>query len=129
MNRKNTRFSQISHSLSQPLVILLAIAVILLTWQTITPAQINQSDLRVSRLESELLSLRNRMSQLEAAIGRTSQPSGGGSLSAPSLPSPAVDAYPTPAMFDRLATLVIELRERVNTIDARLREVEKQSGG
>lgn len=104
---------------------LLVVAVILLLWQTATPAQLSQSDLRVSRLESELLSLRNRMSQLEAAIGRTSPPASSGTLSAPSLPSPAVDAYPTPAMFDRLATLVIELRERVNTIDARLREVER----
>lgn len=126
MNRKTMWQPQIHRLLPQLLLMLLVIAVILFSWQRITPAQINQSDLRVSRLESELLSLRSRLSQIEAALGRTSPNPDRSSLSAPSLPAPAAGAYPTPAMFDRLATLVIELRERVNGIDARVVELERQ---
>lgn len=80
---------------------------------------------RVSRLESENFQLRSRLSRLENRIGQVNRPT-------PTLPQtsppPELSDRPSAAtdpMFDRLATLVIELKERVQALEvevARLRE-------
>jgi outer membrane murein-binding lipoprotein Lpp len=81
---------------------------------------------RVSRLESENAHLRGRITRLENQlrnVGRT-KPSGGTEQLTlpPSSPSPSIDD----PMFDRLATLVIELKERMNALENRLDALERQ---
>ena len=102
----------------------LAIAVLLgllvLPLQACSPAQAQAGlDSRVSRLETELVGIQTRLNQIEASRSRQ-----GVSVPAPVLPSgdrrggrQALSADP---QFDRLAILVIELKERVTALEARL---------
>ncbi|PSB21644.1 hypothetical protein C7B65_03420 [Phormidesmis priestleyi ULC007] len=102
----------------------LAIAVLpwllVLPLQACSPAQAQAGlDSRVSRLETELLGIQNRLNQIEASRSRQ-----GVAVPAPVLPSGdrrgdrrIVSADP---QFDRLATLVIELKERVTALETRL---------
>ncbi|NJN86226.1 MAG: hypothetical protein HC881_07820 [Leptolyngbyaceae cyanobacterium SL_7_1] len=80
-----------------------------------TPAQIPSSvSTRISRLESENSMLRSRLSRLESDVARLGR-GAGVDLSPAPLPAPAgTTAEPT---FDRLATLVIELRERIVALE------------
>jgi hypothetical protein len=80
----------------------------------VTPAQIPSSvSTRISRLESENSQLRSRLGRLESAVARLGRGEGV-DLSPSPLPIPAEAASP---QFDRLATLVIELRERVVALE------------
>jgi hypothetical protein len=84
---------------------------------------------RISRLESENSTLRSRISRLESDISRISStlglnytyssPSDSGSATAS--PSPTTDP-----MFDRLATLVIELRDRMITLENQVTELQQR---
>ncbi len=103
---------------------LLAIAVLswllLLPLQACSPAQAQAGlDSRVSRLETDLVGIQTRLNQLEAS--RSSQ---GASVPTPTASSgdrrghrQLLSADP---QFDRLATLVIELKERVTALEAPL---------
>ncbi|MBW4417969.1 MAG: hypothetical protein KME13_01925 [Myxacorys californica WJT36-NPBG1] len=72
-------------------------------------------DSRLSRLETDLAGLRNQVNQLAAAR----------SLSSGTAPSTAPPVYRQPtsadSRFDRLATLVIELKERVTKLEEQRR--------
>lgn len=72
-------------------------------------------DSRLSRIETDLVGLRNQVNQLAAA-----RPFSSGT--APSV-APPVYRQPTSAdsRFDRLATLVIELKERVTKLEEQRR--------
>ncbi|NJO42780.1 MAG: hypothetical protein HC769_18185 [Cyanobacteria bacterium CRU_2_1] len=105
---------------------------LLLGWQLFTPAQ-DSSFLtsRVSRLETDNTTLRSRISRLENTVSRLSAEvgidypdppsediSGDGSINV----APSVLAEdPT---FQRLATLVIELKERVVAVETQIAELE-----
>ncbi|MCY7322656.1 MAG: hypothetical protein LH660_12865 [Phormidesmis sp. CAN_BIN36] len=102
----------------------LAIAILLwlliLPLQACSPAQAQAGlDSRVSRVETELVGIQTRLNQIEAS--RSGQ---GILVPAPIAPSgdrrggrPVLSADP---QFDRLAALVIELKERVAALEARL---------
>lgn len=90
------------------------------SWQVVTPAQsTTQLESRISRIELENTTLRSRLSQLESQVSRLSSNAGvdyspsAPADRAPSAASPLVDD-PT---FKRLATLVIELKERVVAVE------------
>lgn len=78
---------------------------------------------RIARLESELFSLRSQVTQLQARLG-----SGARVPESRSLPPIQRSAPVTPSgdMFDRLATLVIELKDRMNQVEARLSRLDGQ---
>ena len=72
---------------------------------------------RISRLESENSRLRNRLNRLESQVRGVQSP----------LPQPSQERLYQPPnalsedpMFDRLATLVIELKERIKVIEKHL---------
>ncbi|HEY9809060.1 MAG TPA: hypothetical protein V6D13_06930 [Halomicronema sp.] len=84
-------------------------------------------DSRVSRLEAEVTTLRGQISQLQSQVTRL----GNRSNSAVSAPRVEVSEpeYSAPnsipkSMFDRLATLVIELKERIDKLEARIAALE-----
>jgi hypothetical protein len=90
------------------------------SWQTITPAQsTTQLESRLSRIELENTNLRSRINQLESQVARLSSNAGIGF----SQPVPADRSTPTASpladdpTFKRLATLVIELKERVVAVE------------
>lgn len=72
---------------------------------------------RISRLESENSTLRSRVNRLESDIARLGRASGV-ELSPP--PSSTTGTPAADPMFDRLATLVIELRERIIALEAQV---------
>lgn len=104
----------------KPLGIIALILLLWLSWQSITPAQsTTQLESRLSRIELENTTLRSRVGQLESQVSRLSSNAGiDFSQSAPTDRStsaaPPLVNDPT---FKRLATLVIELKERVVAVE------------
>lgn len=89
---------------------------------------------RIARLESENLQLRSQVSRIESQLAQLS----GRSLSSSQRPRPnppATQVLPrtnrrqvssSDPMFERLATLVIELKERVQALEAQVAALKKQ---
>jgi hypothetical protein len=111
------------------LVLLCFLIVFLLgLWIEVAKAQnLGSLQARISRLESENYRIRSRLNRLESQ-----RKSGNFSSSLeeqeptllPSFPSaPSVEK----TMFDRLATLVIELKERTKALELRLDALESQA--
>ncbi len=109
-------------------IALLFLGLLALSLQSYHPAQAQAGlESRVSRLETELLGIQSRLSQLGSSLPRP-----GVSVPAPVLPSDerrgtqrVLSADP---QFDRLATLVIELKERVTAVETRLNTIERRQG-
>jgi hypothetical protein len=95
----------------------------LFLWQSQSPAQTTiQLESRLSRLEFENNALQTSLNQLEAQISRLSSSAG---LDFSLNEAPSVGAAPASALaddptFKRLATLVIELKERVVSVEERV---------
>ncbi len=100
--------------------VMVAIALLLCLLQTPTLAQSSGLEARVNRLESENSSLRARVGQLESQIGRV----GRSAAAAPTAPAPAANPAITgladDPTFRRLATLVVELRDRVAVLEGQV---------
>ncbi|HEY9626710.1 MAG TPA: hypothetical protein V6C84_05370 [Coleofasciculaceae cyanobacterium] len=88
--------------------------------QTILAQSTSQLESRVSRLESENTTLRSQMSQLQNSVSRLSRNTGVElppvTISPPATSSGLADD----PVFKRLATLVIELKERVVAVEEKL---------
>lgn len=105
---------------------LLALAlVLLLSWQTIAAAQ-DSSFLssRVSRVESENSALRSRLSQLESQVSRLSSNAGIGYATPSEVDIPQSGVLSSDPMFDRLATLAIELKERIVVLEEQVADLQ-----
>ncbi|MFE1747431.1 hypothetical protein [Coleofasciculus sp. H7-2] len=76
---------------------------------------------RISRLEAETYQLRSQINQLQSQVlglnQSTSQRTGSTKPAPPIAPRANRPASADP-MFDRLATLVIELKQRINKLEA-----------
>jgi uncharacterized protein YceH (UPF0502 family) len=103
---------------------ILAIAVLLIVLlQTRSPAQ------SVSNLQADIFSLRSEVSQLRSQISQL----GGGRLGGYS-PQPmpnqprtiAGERLTDPQIVDRLATLAIEAKERLKSLEARVSKLEQR---
>lgn len=85
-----------------------------------------QVSFRISRLETEVRSLRSQINQLETQLGRL----GRDSTSRTSTPAPSETIEPSPTesslMFDQLATLVIETRQDVFALQEQVEAIEEQ---
>lgn len=71
---------------------------------------------RLNRLESENSRLRSRIGRLEGALRRADLAPG--DFTAPSLSDEPEAGISGDPMFDRLATLAIELKERIQALEA-----------
>ncbi|MBO0349412.1 hypothetical protein J0895_09895 [Phormidium pseudopriestleyi FRX01] len=90
---------------------------------------------RISRLESEIFSLRSQINRLQSDVARLGrQPAASPPISRP---QPAEDSPAVPTgrqpddpslaqQFDNLAILAIELKERIRIVEERLLEIEDQ---
>jgi uncharacterized protein YceH (UPF0502 family) len=100
--------------------ILLCTLLLLFCWQTSSNAQTTtQLESRLSRLEFENDSLRSSLSQIQAQLSRLS-PNARIDISPGSTTSgraPAASALAEDPTFKNLATLVIELKERVVVLE------------
>ena len=97
---------------------------------TISPARASFES-RLSNLEADLYKLERQIDRLETDVRRSSrdlnrESHSGRSNAAetPSLPDSDVSALADDPMFDRLATLVIELKLRLDGFEERLDEIE-----
>ncbi|NEP63133.1 MAG: hypothetical protein F6K31_40540 [Symploca sp. SIO2G7] len=86
---------------------------------------------RIFRLESANAQMRSRFSRLEGEIsrlgGRVPSPAQRENIPAPVVPQRAnQQVSSSDPMFQRLATLVIELKERINALEEQVAELKKQ---
>jgi len=102
--------------------------------RSFTPASASSNlDARISRLEADNSQLRAQINRLESQVyrlvesgsrsGRVNQPA------PPIAPPPSQRSSrmsTTDPMFDRLATLVIELKERIVALEAQVADLEKK---
>ena len=88
---------------------------------------------RIARIEAENFQLRSQVSRIESQLAQLS----GRPIPQPSTPNRAVpqissrtnrrQVSSSDPMFERLATLVIELKERVQSLEAQVTELKKRS--
>ena len=126
-------------------VMAIATTLTLLLWYPagISPA-IAQSDrqvsFRLSRLESDFRGLRSQLRQLNTRISQLQRTSDGPIIQVPSAPIPFEDTTPNDIdpldpetaaanlQFDQLATLVIETRQDMFTLQEKVEALEEQLG-
>ena len=103
----------------KPLGIFIFVLLLWFSWQSFTPAQsTTQLEPRLSRIELENTTLRSRISQLESQISRLSANAGVDfSPTVADRSTSAVSPLADDPTFKRLATLVIELKERVVAVE------------
>jgi outer membrane murein-binding lipoprotein Lpp len=83
-----------------------------------------QPDARLNSLEFDFRNLESRLDRLENQLGRTSRPTS----RTPTSDNRRRDRPLTQAQsFDNLATLVIELKQQVNKLEARVKKLETGS--
>lgn len=94
------------------------------------PQTFSNVNVRVSNLESQVYQLRAEVSQLRSQVYSLNRSNTQAPIAlSPAPPIPPRTAPPeltNKSMFDRLATLVIELKERIKDVEARLANLEKQ---
>lgn len=124
MRRGNRSAKQVSVWISAAL--LLAVLLLAVPMFGLPVQASSHFDARISRLESENTFLRSRVSRLETQLLRLTNRSG------INYPDPIPEGASTPArpstdsMFDRLATLAIEQRQRLDELETRLEALEAQ---
>ncbi|AFY35242.1 carbohydrate porin [Calothrix sp. PCC 7507] len=90
-------------------------------------ASSQQVESRINNLEADLNRFESRLSRIEAQLnqGRPSPSPGNGA--APSLsPRRNLSQQERERMFDRLATLVIELKQQVNKLEERVSKIDSR---
>ena len=107
----------------------MALLLLIIVWGGLVSAPASsQSGSRVNSLELDIRGIQSRLSRIESQLNR----SGGGPTPAASPPSNNTGRYRQglsgDPMFDRLATLAIELRERINQLDTRVSNLESKGG-
>ena len=95
---------------------------LIFTLSSRTVAQSSLLDSRVARLEADIFQLRNQINQLQAQSGRNN--------TRPNRPAPTTpritNQRSSDPMFDRLATLVIELKERIQVLEAQVAQLRRR---
>ncbi|MEW5858844.1 MAG: hypothetical protein AB1861_15880 [Cyanobacteriota bacterium] len=107
------------------LAIMLGIA--LLPKQTLAQ-ETSYLESRISRLEAETYQLRSQINQLQSQVLGLNQSTQRTDSTKPAPPIGPRGNRPASAdpMFDRLATLAIELKQRINKLEAQVTELQKQ---
>ena len=104
---------------------------VLIAWGALIPAPAS------SQVESRINALEVDINGLESRLNRIEQHNQLGSSGSPRVPLPAPSPSPSNSqqsrsqlnreqMFDRLATLVIELKQQITTLEARISKLESQ---
>ncbi len=102
---------------------LVTVAALLLGWQASTPAQLGVN------LQADINDLRSQVSVLRSEVSQLRQQRGYSSAPAPSLPPSRRARSPELSdqqMLDRLATLAIEAKDRLNALEARVGRIESR---
>jgi len=113
---------------------IIAVVLIILTWSGSfsSKALSQQVESRLSNLEVDVNSLESRLNQIETQLGQLRF-----SLGKPDIPVPTlrpsqgtsirtISPQERDRMFDRLATLVIEIKDDIKSLDARVTKLESR---
>ena len=105
----------------------ITLLLVLIAWGGVNTetASSQQVESRISRLESEFYGVESRLNRIESQLNQV------GRSGSPSAPPPSQinsgrnrSQLSRDQMFDRLATLVIELKQQVNKLEARVSKLE-----
>ncbi|WP_017318112.1 hypothetical protein [Mastigocladopsis repens] len=111
-------------------LVALALFLVIMLWGGVfsNTALSQQIESRFYNLEADFNRLESRVSRIEAQLGQTGRaPSNAPATSPPSSRSGRnVSQQEREKMFDRLATLVIELKQQVNQLEGRVVKLEKR---
>lgn len=105
------------------MVLLAAIAF----WGGFTPHSVSSQQFdpsRLNNLEFDVRAIETRLDRIESQLGRPRS-----SKAPATLPRGQQPQLSREQMFDRLATLVIELKQQVNQLEARVSQLESQAPG
>ena len=112
-------------------IALLCMVLVLIAWGALTPAPASsQVESRINALEVDINRIESRLNRIE----QLNQLGSSGSLRVPlSVPSPSQSnsqrnrsQLNREQMFDRLATLVIELKQQITALETRISKLESQ---
>lgn len=112
-------------------LVALALFLVMTIWGGLlsNTASSQQVESRIYNLEADLNRLESRLDRIEGQLGQSrASPSPG----APTTPSQSprsrrnLSQQERDRMFDRLATLAIELKEQINALQARVAKLEKR---
>ena len=110
-------------------IALLCIVLVLIAWGALIPAPASsQVESRINALEVDINGIASRLNRIEVQLNQLSSGSPRGTLSAPSPPPSNSQRNRSELnreqMFDRLATLVIELKQQIIALEARVSKLE-----
>lgn len=107
------------------------VLVALLFWGTAIAPRASAQNLgglqaQIRRLESEVLQLRSQVNRLDSQASRVDRrsPASDRPVAPLELPDRPAAPPPTDGQFDRLATLVIELKQDLQSLDRRVTQLE-----
>jgi outer membrane murein-binding lipoprotein Lpp len=105
----------------------LALAIIIWAGLFSTTASSQQIESRLNNLRADFSRMESRLNQIESQIGITRQyPNSRTSITVPQSTRRNLSPQERDQMFDRLATLVVELKEQVNTLEQRIAKLESR---
>jgi BMFP domain-containing protein YqiC len=107
------------------LLLCLATILIIISWYGLDSAAFSQTS-RVTNLDADISRLETRLNRVEAQLSQLTR----GQTPVSPVPAPTNSGRKQPQlsreqMFDNLATLVVETKEQVNKLQARVSKLEK----
>ncbi|MBD2447956.1 hypothetical protein H6G76_12355 [Nostoc sp. FACHB-152] len=109
-------------------VLTLAVVLVLILWGGLfsNTASSQQIESRLNNLEADFNRLESQFNQIESQLGRNRLPSSARTTLTPrqSTGRGNISQGQRDQMFDRLATLVVELKQQVNTLEQRIARLE-----
>ncbi|MBW4646297.1 MAG: hypothetical protein KME23_25455 [Goleter apudmare HA4340-LM2] len=89
------------------------------------PASSQQVESRINNLQADFRRFESRLNRIEAQLSQTRQSPSPRTSPSPSLtPRRSLSQTERNDMFDRLATLVIELKQQVNKLETRVSQLD-----
>ena len=116
MQKNNSLFKKIA-------LLCIALLLVIIAWGGLVSAPASSQDRsRINSLEVDINGIESRLNRIEAQLNQLRRyGSAGAPLSEPPRDKPPLNSE---QMFDRLATLVIELREQIRELEARVSKLE-----
>ncbi|BAT55952.1 unknown protein [Nostoc sp. NIES-3756] len=107
---------------------LFVVALLIAIWLGLlsTPASSQQVDSRINNLEADFRNVLSRLNQIESQLNQRQPASSPRTTITPSGSRRNLSSRQRDQMFDRLATLVVELKQQVNKLEARVANLESR---
>ncbi len=110
----------------------LVVLLVITTWGWLFPTIASSQSPQFNILQSEVSQIESRLSRIELQLNQLRNPRSSGATSPPPPSKPSRNQPPQPTletreqMFDRLATLVVELKQQVNKLEVRVSKLESR---